>query len=84
MSPVCATIGPWPCCKGRWPSLCVRRDRSAPCDRRGQVQLQFRPGSQYAYCNQNFRLLSDILEDHMGRAFADLLRESVFAPGGNG
>jgi D-aminopeptidase len=44
--------------------------------------LQFAPGSRYSYCNQNFRLLSDILQDRAGRDFADLLRQRVLAPAG--
>ena len=40
--------------------------------------LQFRPGTRYSYCNNNFRLLSDILEAHAGESFADLLRTRVF------
>jgi D-aminopeptidase len=48
----------------------------------GARTLQFAPGSQYSYCNQNFRLLSDILQDHTGRPFGDLLRDSVFKPAG--
>jgi len=40
--------------------------------------LQFEPGTRYSYCNQNFRLLSDILEARTGRAFADLLRTRIF------
>jgi D-aminopeptidase len=44
--------------------------------------LQFAPGSRYAYANQNFRLLSDVLEDRTGESFAHLLREAVFEPAG--
>jgi len=40
--------------------------------------LQFAPGSRYSYCNQNFRILSDILQDRTGEAFADLLRTRIF------
>jgi D-aminopeptidase len=40
--------------------------------------LQFAPGTRYSYCNQNFRLLSDILEARTGDAFADLLRHRIF------
>jgi len=40
--------------------------------------LQFAPGASYSYANQNFRLLSDILEARTGRAFGDLLRERIF------
>lgn len=40
--------------------------------------LQFAPGTRYSYCNQNFRILSDILQDRTGQGFADLLRSGVF------
>jgi len=47
------------------------------------TSLQFTPGTRYAYCNQNFRLLSDALEDHTGRGFAEHLRR-IFARAGMG
>ena len=40
--------------------------------------LQFAPGTRYSYCNQNFRLLSDILQERTGRSFAELLRSRIF------
>lgn len=43
---------------------------------------QFAPGSRYSYCNQNFRLISDLLERHTGRGFAELLRRHVLEPAG--
>jgi D-aminopeptidase len=39
----------------------------------------FASGTRSSYVNQNFRLLSDLLQDRTGKAFADLLRERVFA-----
>ncbi|MBN8872334.1 MAG: D-aminopeptidase [Rhodospirillales bacterium] len=48
----------------------------------GTRTLQFAPGTRYAYCNQNFRLLSDILEDRTGESFASLLRRRVFERAG--
>ena len=42
----------------------------------------FTPGTRYSYCNQNFRLISDLLEAHTGRGFASLLRRHVFDPAG--
>ncbi|MGC5749048.1 D-aminopeptidase [Gluconobacter sp. NFX36] len=48
----------------------------------GTRTLQFQPGTSYSYVNQNFRLLSDILEDRTGRSFAELLQTSVFNPAG--
>jgi D-aminopeptidase len=44
--------------------------------------LHFTPGTRYSYCNQNFRILSDILQDRTGRSFADLLRTRLFQPAG--
>jgi D-aminopeptidase len=40
--------------------------------------LQFTPGTRFSYVNQNFRILSDILEDRTGRSFAELLRTRLF------
>ncbi len=44
--------------------------------------LHFAPGTRYSYVNQNFRLISDALEEVTGRGFAALLRDHVFAPAG--
>ena len=43
---------------------------------------QFAPGTRYSYCNQNFRLVSDMLAARTGRSFAELLRRHVFARAG--
>lgn len=40
--------------------------------------LHFAPGTRYSYCNQNFRLLGDMVADRMGRPLAELLRQHVF------
>jgi D-aminopeptidase len=48
----------------------------------GTRTLQFTPGTRYSYCNQNFRLLSDIVQDRTGRSFANRLRERIFDPAG--
>jgi D-aminopeptidase len=40
--------------------------------------LHFTPGTRFSYVNQNFRLLSDILEARTGRSFAELLRTRIF------
>ena len=48
----------------------------------GTRSLHFAPGTRYSYSNQNFRLLSDALEEHTGRSFAELLRRRIFAPAG--
>ncbi len=44
----------------------------------GERTLQFTPGTRYSYCNQNFRILSDVLQERTGRSFAELLRERLF------
>jgi D-aminopeptidase len=43
--------------------------------------LHFGPGTRYSYCNQNFRILGDILSARADRPFADLLRP-IFARAG--
>jgi D-aminopeptidase len=40
--------------------------------------LHFAPGTRFSYVNQNFRLLSDIVQARTGRGFAELLRTRVF------
>ena len=40
--------------------------------------LQFQPGTRYSYCNQNFRILGDIVAARAGRDYADLLRTRIF------
>jgi D-aminopeptidase len=40
--------------------------------------LHFAPGTRYSYCNQNFRLISDLIEQRSGETFADLLRQRIF------
>lgn len=49
---------------------------------RSTQTLQFRPGTRYSYCNQNFRILSGVLQDHAGQSFAELLRRRLFDPAG--
>ncbi|MCQ9155303.1 D-aminopeptidase [Acidomonas methanolica] len=44
----------------------------------GTRTLQFRPGTSYSYVNQNFRLISDALEEKLGRSFGELLRARIF------
>jgi D-aminopeptidase len=40
--------------------------------------LHFAPGTRYSYCNQNFRLISDLIEQRTGEPFGDLLRQRIF------
>ncbi len=44
----------------------------------GTRSLHFAPGTRFSYVNQNFRILSDILQDRTGRSFAELLRTRIF------
>ena len=46
----------------------------------GTRSLQFAPGSRYSYCNQNFRILSDILQVRTGQSFAERLKARIFDP----
>jgi D-aminopeptidase len=48
----------------------------------GTRTLQFAPGTRYSYTNQNFRILSDIVQERTGRGFAELLQARIFAPAG--
>jgi len=41
---------------------------------------EFEPGSQFAYSNPNFILLSFILQDVYGKTYADLLQEKIIKP----
>jgi len=50
----------------------------------GARTLHFTAGDQYSYVNQNFRLLSDVLQHHTGRSFAELLRAHIFHRAGMG
>jgi D-aminopeptidase len=46
------------------------------------TRTHFMPGTRHSYVNQNFRILSDIVQDRTGRSFAELLRTSVFERAG--
>ena len=53
-------------------------DREAAALLAGHRSLQFRPGTRFSYANNNFRLLSDILEARTSERYADLLRTRLF------
>lgn len=42
----------------------------------------FAAGHHYSYSNGNFRLLSDLIEEHAGRPLGALLEERIFGPAG--
>lgn len=44
--------------------------------------LHFPAGAHYSYSNGNFRLISDLIEDHVGRPFEDILVERILRPAG--
>ncbi|MBA5727688.1 D-aminopeptidase [Bombella mellum] len=44
----------------------------------GTRSLQFLPGTSYSYVNQNFRLISEAMEEESGLSFAELLQQHVF------
>ncbi|MEO3475110.1 D-aminopeptidase [Roseomonas sp. CAU 1739] len=48
----------------------------------GTRSLHFAPGTQYSYVNQNFRLLTEMLEARTGQSFADMLRGGTFDQAG--
>ena len=50
----------------------------------GARSLHFAPGERFSYVNQNFRILSDILQARTGRSFAELLRARIFERAGMG
>jgi len=41
--------------------------------------LQFTPGTSYSYCNQNFRLIGDIVARRLDRDYASLMHHHVFS-----
>ena len=42
----------------------------------------FPPGTQYSYCNCNFRIVSDLIESETGEALEELYRHHVWGPAG--
>lgn len=44
--------------------------------------LHFPAGTHYSYSNGNFRLLSDLAEDHAGRPFDEILTARILEPAG--
>ncbi len=48
----------------------------------GIASLHFAPGTSYSYVNQNFRILSEIIQSRTGEDFAALLRARILDPAG--
>jgi D-aminopeptidase len=44
--------------------------------------LHFPSGWHYSYSNGNFRLISDLIEDHVARPFDEILRTRILQPAG--
>lgn len=42
------------------------------------ASLHFAPGTRYSYCNQNFRLLGDMVAERAGAPLGELMRRHVF------
>lgn len=42
------------------------------------ASLHFAPGTRYSYCNQNFRLLGDMVAEREGAPLGELMRRHVF------
>ena len=59
-------------------------DTEAACVISGARTVHFAPGTRHSYVNQNFRLLSDMIQHRTGRSFADLLRTRIFDRAGMG
>ena len=61
-------------------------DRFTDADARALIartrSLHFAPGTRYSYCNQNFRILGDLLAERAKGRYADLLRSRIFDPAG--
>ncbi|MBS0564838.1 MAG: D-aminopeptidase [Proteobacteria bacterium] len=66
---------------GAHPEGRFRREDAGPLLARMRT-THFEPGSGYSYSNGNFRILSDLIEDHAGRPLADLYRDRIFARAG--
>ncbi len=46
------------------------------------ASLQFAPGTRFSYCNQNFRILGDIIASRTGRTLNELMQKASFGPAG--
>ena len=45
-----------------------------------QKELNFKPGSEYLYCNTGYMLMADIIENITGEKFAVWMKKQVFDP----
>ncbi|MEO6299079.1 MAG: D-aminopeptidase [Paracoccaceae bacterium] len=66
---------------GAFPEQEFRRQDALPLLARMKTG-HFPPGAAYSYCNNNFRIVAELIEAATGRAMADLYAERIFAPAG--
>nr|WP_298096027.1 D-aminopeptidase [uncultured Shinella sp.] len=66
---------------GAYPETEFRREDALPLIASAKTG-HFPAGAHYSYSNGNFRILGELIERGTGRAYADLLRERLFAPAG--
>ncbi len=67
--------------QGAFPEQEFRRSDALPLLARMKTG-HFAPGTSYSYCNNNFRILAELIERATGRDLGGLLRERVFGPAG--
>ena len=66
---------------GAFPEQEFRRSDALPLLARMKTG-HFAPGTSYSYCNNNFRILGELIERATGRDLPGLLAERIFAPAG--
>ena len=66
---------------GAFPEQQFRRSDALPLLARMKTG-HFPPGTSYSYCNNNFRILGELIERATGRDLATLLHDRIFAPAG--
>ena len=67
--------------QGAFPEQEFRRSDALPLLARMKTG-HFAPGTSYSYCNNNFRILGELIERAAGRDLGALLRERIFEPAG--
>ena len=67
--------------QGAFPEQEFRRSDALPLIARTKTG-HFAPGVSYSYCNNNFRILGELIERAAGRDLGGLLQERIFGPAG--
>ena len=67
--------------QGAFPEQQFRRSDALPLLARMKTG-HFPPGTSYSYCNNNFRILGELIERASGQDLATLLRQRIFDPAG--